>query len=164
MKMGSVSLVNDQWHTAVVAKRGHSSHIAGQAVIARASEQHGGWPRLELERLGYRSVADAKRAALGKHLLLNKLRPPTGQNQPGNYRAVDVPRQGNRRAGRHGRKHGGRDTERGPGGEKKRCLRADQIARQLLSIAHAARRVERVIGGRHAWQIERQARRRRRVP
>ena len=50
-----------------------------------------------------------------------------------------------------------RHAEGRAGGEEERFARTEQVGRQPLGVAHAARRVERVVGGRHRRQVERKA-------
>ena len=61
------------------------------------------------------------------------------------------------RARRHGRHERRRHAERRTRGEEKRFPSSDQVGRERLRVADAARGMERIVGGRHARQVEREA-------
>jgi hypothetical protein len=86
--------------------------------------------------------------------MVHESRPRAREHQPSDHRAVNVTRQGDRRAWRHGRHQRGGHAERRTRCEEERFLRSDQVGRQCLRIADAAGGMERVVGGRHARQVE----------
>ena len=85
--------------------------------------------------------------------MMQELRPGAGQDQRRGDAAMDVSRQQERLARRHGGEHHRGDAGRRAHAEVERGGRAEQLRGQLLGFLHAVRGVQRVVGRRHRRQV-----------